>query len=66
MFSANGPVRPATLSWQDNGELSPEDLFSLVNRLRAVEPDDHCHELWRLGKKYLIPGMIPAKNCGNG
>ena len=45
-------IPTAALSWQDNGELAPQDLFNLVCRLRAVEPDRHCNELWRLGQKY--------------
>lgn len=46
------PLQPATLKWQENGELSAHDVFSLICRLRAVESGEHSNELWRLGHKY--------------
>ncbi|MEY2749912.1 MAG: hypothetical protein RLZZ168_1928 [Cyanobacteriota bacterium] len=49
------PVQPASLKWQDDGELSPQDVFNLVCRLREVEPGDHSNELWRLSHKYPSP-----------
>jgi hypothetical protein len=51
-------VQPATLKWQENGELSAHDVFHLVCRLRDVESSDHSNELWRLGHKY------PNKEAG--
>ena len=52
------PLQPATLKWQENGELSAHDVFSLICRLRAVESGEHSNELWRLGHKY--PGTTPT------
>jgi hypothetical protein len=43
---------PASLKWHDDGELSSQDLFNLVCRLRDAEPSEHSNELWRLGQKY--------------
>lgn len=54
----DGPYRiidPASLKWQEDGELSSQDLFNLVCRLRGVEPGEHVNELWRLGQKYPNP-----------
>jgi hypothetical protein len=51
------PLQPATLKWQENGELSAHDVFNLICRLRAVESGEHSNELWRLGHKY--PGTTP-------
>lgn len=48
-------VQPASLKWQEDGELSPQDVFNLVCRLREVEPGDHSNELWRLSHKYPSP-----------
>lgn len=45
-------IQPATLKWEDDGELSAQDIFNLVCRLRAVEPGETSNELWRLGQKY--------------
>ena len=45
-------LEPASLKWQDDGELSAQDVFNLVCRLRAVEPGATSNELWRLGQKY--------------
>lgn len=45
-------VQPASLKWQENGELSDHDVFNLVCRLRSVESGEHSNELWRLGHKY--------------
>ena len=45
-------LEPASLKWQEDGELSAQDVFNLVCRLRAVEPGDTSNELWRLGQKY--------------
>lgn len=55
---AEGPIRtvdPASLKWQDDGELSSQDLFNLVCRLRDVEPGERSCELWRLAQKYPKP-----------
>ena len=46
---------PSCLKWHQDGELSSQDLFNLVCRLRAVEPSEHSNELWRLGQKYPAP-----------
>jgi hypothetical protein len=40
------------LKWQPDGELSQQDVFNLVCKLRAVEPGHTSNELWRLGQKY--------------
>jgi hypothetical protein len=50
--SPTRPLQPAILKWEENGELSPHDVFHLVCRLRAVESGEHSNELWRLGHKY--------------
>jgi hypothetical protein len=50
--SPKRPLQPATLKWEENGELSAHDVFHLVCRLRAVECTEHSNELWRLGHKY--------------
>lgn len=42
---------PAALQWQEDGELSAQDVFALVCRLKDVEPAEHSNELWRLGQK---------------
>ena len=52
MSSINRQLQPASLKWQDDGELSAHDVFALVCRLRSVEPGEHSNELWRLGHKY--------------
>jgi len=51
----NRSIQPASLKWQEDGELSPQDVFNLVCRLREVEPGDHSNELWRLSHKYPSP-----------
>jgi hypothetical protein len=48
-------LQPASLKWQEDGELSAQDIFNLVCRLRAVEPGANSNELWRLGQKYPRP-----------
>ena len=45
-------LQPASLKWQEDGELSAQDIFNLICRLRAVEPGATSNELWRLGQKY--------------
>ena len=45
-------LQPASLKWQADGELSQQDVFNLVCKLRAVEPGRTSNELWRLGQKY--------------
>jgi len=45
-------LAPASLQWQKDGELSPQDVFNLVCRLRQVEPGEHSNDLWRLSHKY--------------
>jgi hypothetical protein len=49
---AHRPIAPASLKWQDNGELAPQEVFNLICRLREVESQNHSNELWRLGQKY--------------
>ena len=56
-------IDPATLKWQDDGELAPNDVFALICRLRAVEPGEHSNELWRLGQKY--PQPTPRSDSGH-
>ncbi len=51
-------LQPASLKWQDDGELSAQDIFNLVCRLRAVESGATSNELWRLGQKY--PKSTPS------
>jgi hypothetical protein len=46
------PIAPASLMWQDNGELAPQEVFNLICHLRKVESQNHSNELWRLGQKY--------------
>lgn len=48
-----GSITPASLQWQDDGELTPQDAFELVRRLRHVESVQRGNELWRLGHKVL-------------
>jgi hypothetical protein len=48
-------LQPASLKWQEDGELSAQDIFNLICRLRAVEPGATSNELWRLGQKYPRP-----------
>jgi hypothetical protein len=55
MADAQRVLDPASLKWHDDGELSSQDLFNLVCRLKAVEPGEHSNELWRLGQKYPKP-----------
>lgn len=52
MSDPQRPIQPASLKWQEDGELSQQDVFNLVCRLRAVEPGERSNELWRLGQKY--------------
>ena len=49
---------PAALQWQDDGELSVQDTFELVRRLRQVESGEKGNELWRLGQK--VPKAPPS------
>jgi len=51
MTSAHRFITPAALQWQDDGELTPQDAFDLVRRLRQVESVQRVNELWRLGQK---------------
>lgn len=44
-------LEPASLQWQEDGELAADELFALVCRLRDVETAEHSNELWRLGHK---------------
>lgn len=55
-------LEPASLQWQEDGELAAHDLFALVCRLREVETAEHGHELWRLGHKVSLerPAAMPA------
>ncbi len=55
MADAKPRLDPASLKWHDDGELSSQDLFNLVCRLKAVEPGERGNELWRLGQKYPKP-----------
>lgn len=52
MADARRTLDPVCLKWHDDGELSSQDLFNLVCRLKAVEPGERTNELWRLGQKY--------------
>ncbi|MFM7653293.1 MAG: hypothetical protein ACKO5M_10310 [Vulcanococcus sp.] len=52
MSNSRRPLQPAALKWQDDGELSAQDVFNLVCRLRAVESGEASNELWRLAQKY--------------
>lgn len=52
IVSTCSPQAPAALQWQEDGELMPDELFQLVQRLRSVEPGHTSNELWRLGHKY--------------
>jgi len=51
MSDSRRPLQPASLKWQDDGELAAQDVFNLVCRLRAVEPGETSNELWRLAQK---------------
>lgn len=44
-------LEPASLQWENDGELAAQDVFALVCRLREVETAEHSNELWRLGHK---------------
>jgi hypothetical protein len=55
MADVQRALDPASLQWHDDGELSSQDLFNLVCRLKDVEPGEHSNELWRLGQKYPKP-----------
>ncbi|MFM2081147.1 MAG: hypothetical protein RLZZ124_1696 [Cyanobacteriota bacterium] len=55
-------VQPATLKWQENGELSSHDVFNLVCRLRDVESGETSNELWRLGHKYPAQAPVPPRS----
>lgn len=55
MADAQRRLDPSSLKWQHDGELSSQDLFNLVCRLKAVEPGERSNELWRLGQKYPKP-----------
>jgi hypothetical protein len=44
-------LEPASLQWQQDGELAADELFALVCRLKDVETAEHSNELWRLGHK---------------
>ena len=44
-------LEPASLQWEDDGELAAQDVFALVCRLREVETAEYSNELWRLGHK---------------
>lgn len=52
MAETHRKLSPASLKWHDDGELSSQDLFNLVCRLKEVESGDHVNELWRLAQKY--------------
>jgi hypothetical protein len=72
MSSSLHSFPPAALSWQENGELATQDLFQLLCRLRAVEPEAHGNELGRLGQKEPRPlpsgqharQQISTQSCG--
>ena len=52
MLDARRQLEPASLKWQEDGELAAQDVFNLVCRLRAVESGETSNELWRLVQKY--------------
>ena len=56
-------LQPASLKWQDDGELSAQDVFNLVCRLRSVEPGATSNELWRLGQKYPRQGCQQSSSA---
>jgi hypothetical protein len=60
-MAAPRSLEPASLQWQDDGELAAQDVFALVCRLREVETAERSNELWRLGHK-----TPAARECGNG
>lgn len=58
--NAQRSIQPASLKWQADGELSQQDVFNLVCKLRSVEPGSTSNELWRLGQKYPKPAAARA------
>ena len=38
------------MKWQQDGELSPADLYALINAMKRVECDQNSAELGRLGQ----------------
>ena len=52
MSDSRRQLQPASLKWQEDGELAAQDVFNLVCRLRAVESHETSNELWRLAQKY--------------
>lgn len=52
MSDSRRQLQPASLKWQEDGELAAQDVFNLVCRLRAVESRETSNELWRLAQKY--------------
>lgn len=55
-------IQPASLKCQADGELSQQDVFNLVCKLRAVEPGRTSNELWRLGQKYPSGSTASVKS----
>ena len=62
MSDSRRPLQPASLKWQDDGELAAQDVFNLVCRLRAVEPGETSNELWRLAQKYPTRSNRPRRH----
>ncbi|MFZ9849432.1 MAG: hypothetical protein ACO3FA_01325 [Vulcanococcus sp.] len=54
-------IQPASLKWQEDGELAAQDVFNLVCRLRAVESGQTSNELWRLAQKYPSQPVRPPQ-----
>jgi hypothetical protein len=59
MTESRRQLQPASLKWQEDGELAAQDVFNLVCRLRAVESGETSNELWRLAQKYPAPTSRP-------
>lgn len=53
---------PASLQWQEDGELAANDLFALVCSLRDVETAEHSNELWRLGHKSAAESAAASRS----
>ena len=47
-------INSRTLKWEQNGELAPQDLSELIERLKNVESEHTSSELSRLGTKFNI------------
>ena len=53
--NSNQPMAPtdlASLKWEDDGELSSQDTFNLVQRLTRTEEDQKASDLLHLSSKH--------------